>query len=91
MNAPEVERRGAAAEQVVADPGQLGDDRADVLAARRQLDAQQLLDRVVPGDLVGDRRDVVHPVDDGDVLVVVEVLAELLEAASAGSRCRAPP
>ena len=25
------------------------------------------------------RRDVVHPVDDGDVLVVVEVLAELLE------------
>ena len=67
------------------------DDDADVLAARRQLDAQQLLDRVVPGDLVGDRRDVVHAVDDRDVLVVVEVLAELLEAASAGSRCRAWP
>ena len=60
---------------------QLGEDGADVLAARRQLDAQQLLDGVVPGDLVGDRRDVVHPVDDGDVLVEVEVLAELLEAA----------
>ena len=35
---------------------------------------------VMPGDLVGDRRDVVHAIDDGDVLVEVEVLAELLEA-----------
>ncbi len=43
---------------------------------------------MVPRDVVGHRRDVVHPVGDGDVLVVVEVLAELLEAASAGSRCR---
>ena len=44
------------------------------------LDAQQLLDRQVPGDVVGHRRDVVHPVGDRHVLVVVEVLAELLEA-----------
>ena len=44
------------------------------------LDAQQLLDRAVPGHVVGHRRDVVHPVGDRDVLVVVEVLAELLEA-----------
>ena len=62
-------------------PHQLGEDRADVLAARRELDAQQLFDRVMPGDLVGDRRDVIHPIDDGDVLVEVEVFAELLEAA----------
>ena len=78
--AAEVEGRGADAEQVIADARQLGEDGAEVLAARRQLDAQQLLDRVMPGDLVGDRRDVVHPIDDGDVLVVVEVFAELLEA-----------
>ena len=31
---PEVERRGPGAEQVVADPRQLADDHADVLAAR---------------------------------------------------------
>ena len=77
---PEVERRGAGAEQVVADPRQLADDHADVLAARRQLDAQQLLDRVVPGHLVHRRADVVLAVDDRDVLVEVQVLAELLEA-----------
>ena len=80
MNAAEVEGRRADAEQVIVNAHQLGEDGADVLAARRQLDAQQLLDGVVPGDLVGDRRDVVHPIDDGDVLVEVEVFAELLEA-----------
>ena len=47
---------------------------------RRQLDAQQPLDRAVPGHVVGHRRDVVHPVGDGDVLVVVEALADLFEA-----------
>ena len=31
-------------------------------------------------DLVGDRRDVVHPVDDRHVLVEVEIFAEFLEA-----------
>ena len=60
---------------------QLGENRADVLAARRQLDAQEFLDRMVPGDFVGHRRNVVHAIDDGDVLVVVQVFAELLEAA----------
>ncbi len=75
-----VEAHRAGAQQVVADAGQLGDDRADVLAARRDLDAQQLLDRAVPGHVVGHRRDVVHPVGDRDVLVVIEVLADLLEA-----------
>ena len=62
-------------------PHQLRQDRAQVLAPRRELDAQQLLDRVVPGDLVRHRRDVVHPVDDRHVLVEVEVFAELLEPA----------
>ena len=54
---------------------------AKVFAARRQLDAQQFFDRVMPGDFVGERRDVIHPVDDGDILIVVEVLAELFETA----------
>jgi hypothetical protein len=65
---------------VVVDPHQLGEDGADIFAARRDFDVEQFLDGVVPGHLIGHRRDVVHPVDDGDVLVVVEVLAELLEA-----------
>jgi hypothetical protein len=50
------------------------------LRARGELDAEQLLDRVVPRDVVHDRRDVVHPADRADVLVVVVMLAELLEA-----------
>jgi len=75
-----VEAHGAVAQQVIADPGELGDDRADVLAPRGQLQPQQRLDRVVPGDVVGHRRDVVHPVGHGDVLVERQVLADLLEA-----------
>src|SRR5262249_30053151 len=71
--------RGAHAKQVVADPGQLGDDRPDVLAPRGQLDPHELLDRVVPGDLVADRGNVIHPIDDRHVLVVIEVLPELLD------------
>src|SRR5262249_12283943 len=59
------------AEQVVVDAHQLAQDRANVLAARRQFDPEQQFDRVMPGDLVHQRRDVVHPVDDRDVLVEV--------------------
>ena len=59
---------------------EFGHDRAEDLAARRDVDAEERLDRVVPADVVADGREVVHPADDGDVLVVVEVLAELLEA-----------
>jgi len=66
---------------VVRDTREFGEDGADVLAPGGDLDVEQFLDRVVPGALVGDRRDVIHPIDDGDILVVVEVLAELLEAA----------
>ena len=40
---------------------------------------EQLLDRVVPGHLVHRRADVVLAVGDRDVLVEVQVLAELLE------------
>ena len=78
---PEVERHGADVQQVVVQPHQLGEDRAEILAPRRELDPQQLLDRMMPGDLVRQRRDVVHPVDDRHVLVEVQMLAELLEPA----------
>ena len=77
---PHVQPHRPQAEQVVGQPRQLGDDDADVLAAPGRLDPQQLLDRLVPGDVVGHRRDVVHAVGDGDVLVVVQRFAELLEA-----------
>ena len=79
--AAEVEGGGADAEQVIADPRQLGEKSAQVFAARRQFDAEEFLDRVVPGDFVGGRRDVIHAIDDRDVLVEVEIFAEFLETA----------
>ena len=66
---------------MVVNPHQLGQDRPDVFAARRKLDPHELLHHVVPGDFIGKWGNVVHPVDDGDVLVVVEILTELLETA----------
>ena len=75
-----VEPHRAVAEEVVTDPGQFGDDRADHLATWRQIDPQERLHGVVPGDVVGHRRDVVHPVGDRHVLVEREVLADLLKA-----------
>ena len=44
-------------------------------------DAHEFLDRVVPGHLIGDRRNIIHPIDNRDILVIVEVFAEFLEAA----------
>ena len=76
---PEVQRGGAGAKQVIADPRQLGDDDANVLAARRQLDVEQLLDGVVPSHLVHGRADVVLAVDNRDVLVEIEVFPQFLE------------
>ena len=66
---------------MVVDPHQFGEDRAEIRATRRERHAEQLLDGVVPGDLIGDRRDVIHPVDDRHVLIEIEVLAQLLETA----------
>ena len=78
---PQVERRGAHAQQVVLDAAQLAHDRPQHGAARGDGDVEQLLDGVVPRDVVADGADVVHPADDGDVLVVVQRLAELFKAA----------
>ena len=64
---------------MIAQPHQFGSDDANRLAAGRNLDAHQLLDGHVPGHVVRDGRNVVHPVRDRHVLVVVELFAELLE------------
>src|SRR5271166_1554229 len=65
---------------MIADPGQLRDDHANVLASRGQLDVQQLLDGAMPGHLIQGRADVVLAVGDRHILVVVEMLTQLLEA-----------
>jgi len=76
-----VEGRRPVAQQVIADPRELREDHADVLTTSGDGDPHQRLDRMMPGDIVRQGRDVVHPVGDGDILVVVEVLADFLEAA----------
>ena len=68
-------------EQEGRDPAQLGEDRADVLRARRGLDAEQLLGGVDERHLVGEARQPVDAVDErGDLRVRAE-LGELLVAA----------
>src|SRR5262249_3961710 len=79
--AAQVESCRAAAKQVVVNAHQFGENRTDVFATWRELDAHKLLDRVVPRNSVGHRGDVVHAVDNGHVLVVIEIFAELFEAA----------
>ena len=75
-----VEADGAVGKEMVADAGQLRDDRADRPAAGREIDAEQFLHGVVPGHVVGHRGDVVHAVGDRHILVVREVLTDLLKA-----------
>ena len=75
-----VEARRPVAQEMVGNPRQLGDKHANVLAARRHFDAHQLFDRLVPGHVVGHRRNVVHAVGDRHVLIVIQLLAELFEA-----------
>ncbi len=59
---------------------QFSQDRPQILAPRSDFDPQQLFDRMMPGDFVGQRRDVIHPVDNRDVLIEVQMLAQLFEA-----------
>ncbi len=53
----------AMAGEVVGDARVFRQQRAQVAAARRDLDAHQLLDRLAVGEVVDQRRDVVQPVD----------------------------
>src|SRR4051812_7180236 len=77
----QVERRGANIKQMIMQSHQLGENRPQILAPRRQLNPQQLLDRVMPGNLVRDRRNIIHPIYDRHVLIEVEMFAQLLEPA----------
>ena len=77
----QIQPRRADAKQMRLDPPQLASDRAQHLASRRQFDPHQLFGRAMPRQFVVDRRGIIHPIDDRDVLVVIEVLAELFEAA----------
>jgi hypothetical protein len=79
--ATEVQCGGAEIQQVVVHPHQFGKDCAEVLAARREFDPQQFFDGVVPCDFIGQRGQVVHAVDNGDVLVEVQMFAKFFEAA----------
>ncbi len=58
----DVDRGGSEPEQVAEDPVELHADHADDLAALRDLDAHQLLDRHHVRAVVDERREVVHPV-----------------------------
>ena len=66
---------------MVLDATDLAEDRPDHRRAGRQTDAEQPFDGEMPRDVVRDGTHVVHAADGADVLVVVVVLAELLEAA----------
>ena len=78
---PKIQCSRSHTEQVILNTGQFRDDRPKDFAPRRNFDAEQLLASVVPNNVVGHRADVVHAVRHHDILVVVQVLAELLEAA----------
>ena len=66
-------------DQMVANPCQLRDNHAQVLAAGCQLDPHQRLDRMMPGHVIGHRRNVIHAIGDGHVLVVIQLFTNLLE------------
>ena len=77
----DVHGEGADGEDVVEDAADLGVQHADVLAAQRRLDAQQLLDGQREGVLLVLRRHVVEPVEVGHRLQIGLVLDQLLGAA----------
>ncbi len=69
------------ADEVVHDARQLAEDHADPLRARRDLDAQELLDRHRVSHVVQERAHVVEPVRVGEDLLPRMELGHLLEAA----------
>jgi hypothetical protein len=77
----EVHGLQADAQDVIGDSRQFVQDDANGRAPRRDLDPHHLLDRAGEADVVAQRRQVVHPVADGDRLVVRTRLADLLEPA----------
>ena len=78
----EVDAAGAQPHAVRRDARELAEQHAHLLRAQRDLrvDAEQLLDREVVAQRVGERREVVHPLDDGRRLRPEQVLGALLDA-----------
>ena len=76
----EVERAGAVPEEVAGHPGELAHDHAQVLRARRHLDAEEALGGQREPEVVEQRRQVVHPVGERDALLPGVRLERLLEA-----------
>ena len=81
MHRRHLQRGRADAQQVIGNARELAADHPQELAARRRLDAEQLLHRHAVADVAQDRRAVVQPVGVRDGLVVEAALALLLEAA----------
>ena len=77
----DIHRLGGDIEQMVEQPADLGIEHADILAALRHFEAQQLFDRQAEGMLLVHRRDIIEPVEIGDRLQIGLVLDQLLGAA----------
>ena len=77
----DIEPERADIEQMVEDAGDLGEQHANVLRARRRRDPHQLFDGQREGVLLAHRRDVIEPVEIRDRLQIGLVLDQLLGAA----------
>ena len=77
----QVQPGGADAQEVGLNSSQFAGDGAEDFASRGEFDAHELFGRRVPGQFVVDGSGVIHPVHDGDVLVVIEMFAALFEPA----------
>jgi hypothetical protein len=80
VNGAEVDPGRAEPHQVGDDPAHLAGDHPQDLAALGDLETHQLLDPEREPDVVRHRREVVGPVGEGDDLIVLAVLTQLLEA-----------
>ena len=65
---------------MAGDPGQLHHQHSNRLRPRRNLDADQLLDRHHEADVVDRGRQVIHPIAKGDALRIGLVLEGFLES-----------
>ena len=77
----EIQAGGADAQQVRLNSPEFVRDRPQHFRSRRDLDTHQLFNGLKPREFVVDRRGIIHPIDDRHVLVVVEILHQLFEAA----------
>jgi hypothetical protein len=72
---------GAQPEDVGGDAGEFGHDHPDVLSPLGHLDAEQLFHRQAEAEVIHLTGQIIHPVHEGQALVVGAVFAQLLNAA----------